>query len=136
MTVNQFTSGSSWGGQGVAVFERDKLLLGQPARMVYFDLFTTDPDLGGMLPSDLDGPLPPDGEPNHFVQIDDQSWGYAPSDQLQIWDFKVNWEQPFCLHVHPGRVLPVAAFDSEMCNASRNCIPQPGGASVMPSPIA
>ena len=59
MAVNQFDgSTDAWAGQGVVAFEWDKMLAGQPADMVYFDLFSTDPDLGGMLPSDLDGAPP------------------------------------------------------------------------------
>ena len=55
MSVNQFV-GNTWAGAGVIVFERQKMLLGQPAQAVYFDLYSVDPNLGGMLPSDLDGP--------------------------------------------------------------------------------
>ncbi len=57
MSVNQFV-GNTWGGAGVVAFERDKMLQGLPAQAVYFDLFSVDPNLGGMLPSDLDGPAP------------------------------------------------------------------------------
>jgi hypothetical protein len=59
------------------------------ARAVYFDLYATDPNLGGMLPADWDGLTPPPaGAANPFVQMDDDSWGYSP-DQLQIWNFHV-----------------------------------------------
>jgi len=58
------------GGQGVAVFEREKMLAGQAARMIYFDK-ASDASLGGMLPSDLDGQAPPAGAPNVFLQFDD-----------------------------------------------------------------
>ena len=91
MAVNQFTCsalGCSWAGQGVAVFEREQMLAGGSARMLYQDLFTTDPNLGGMLPSTLDGLAPPAGTPNYFVQFDDDAWGYSP-DQLQIWEASV-----------------------------------------------
>ena len=65
MAVNQFDgSHFAWAGQGVVVFERDQMLQGQPAQMVYFD--NPAPWLGGMLPSDLDGP-PPTGTPNFFI---------------------------------------------------------------------
>ena len=38
MTVNQFDGPglSNWAGAGVAVFERDRMLQGQPARMISF----------------------------------------------------------------------------------------------------
>ena len=127
MSINQFNcnvSGCSWGGQGTVVFERDKMLLGQPARMVYFDLHSTDPNLGGMLPSDLDGPAPPAGAPNYFVEVDDDAWGYSP-DQLQIWDFRVNWSSPSASTFTRQATLGTAAFDTNLCGYSRNCVPQP-----------
>ncbi len=63
MTANQFADfGNSWGGQGVWAFDREQMLLGLPTRMVYFDMFNVDPNLGSMLPSDLDGPPPPVGD--------------------------------------------------------------------------
>jgi Bacterial Ig domain len=132
MTMNQFTCNfitCNWAGQGVVVFERDQMLTGGTARMVYFDLYNVDPNLGGMLPSDLDGPLPPAGAPNTFVQVDDNAWGYSP-DQLQLWNFHVNWSDPTTSTFTQAAVLPVAAFDSNMCGYSRNCIPQPGGVAV------
>ena len=126
MSVNQFAAGSlSWAGGGVVAFERDQMLLGQPAQMVYFDLFGIDPNLGGMLPSDLDGAAPAAGTPNTFAQIDDDAWGY-PTDQIELWDFHVDWTTPAASTFTQSGVLPVAAFDANMCNGSRNCIPQQG----------
>ncbi|MFC2054308.1 hypothetical protein ACFLV7_08435 [Chloroflexota bacterium] len=128
MTVNQFEydSGWDWAGQGVAAFERDQMLVGAPARMVIFDLYEVDGTLGGMLPADLDGPQPPLGSPNPFAMMNDNTW----EDQLQIWNFSVNWASPsnstFLFQV----ALSTASFDSNMCNYSRNCIPQPGGNNV------
>jgi len=127
MAVNQFHGTTfSWQGQGVAVFERDQMLVGNPAaRMVKFDLYSLDPNLGGMLPSDLDGPVPPSGAPNIFTQVDDDAWGYSP-DQIQFWTFHVDWSNT-ALSTFTNLVnLPVAAFDSNMCGYARNCIPQPG----------
>jgi hypothetical protein len=130
MSVNQFNQGSfSWGGQGVVAFERDQMLLGLAADMVYFDLFPIDPNLGGMLPADLDGPVPPGNAPNPFVQVDDDFWGYSP-DQLQMWEFDVDWGTPASSTFTHVADLGTAAFDSNMCGYSRNCIPQPGGTAV------
>ncbi|GAP63268.1 hypothetical protein ARMA_1691 [Ardenticatena maritima] len=128
MTVNQFTCSiftCNWAGAGVAAFERDQMLNGLPANMVYFDLFGVDPNLGGMLPSDLDGPAPPSGTPNVVMQMDDDAWGYSP-DQVQLWDFHVDWVNPAASTFTFNTALPVAAFDSDMCGYVRNCIPQPG----------
>jgi hypothetical protein len=132
MAVNQFKCSlvsCSWGGQGVVVFERDKMLAGLPAQMVYFDLFNVDSNLGGMLPSDLDGPAPPAAAPNYFIEVDDNAWGYSP-DQLQIWKFATNWSNPASSAFTKLASLGTAAFDSNMCGYSRNCIPQPGGTKL------
>ncbi|MGH2407414.1 MAG: carboxypeptidase-like regulatory domain-containing protein [Candidatus Limnocylindrales bacterium] len=125
MSTNQFTGGSSWGGQGVAVFERSQMLQGLPARMVSFDLYGVDPNLGGMLPSDLDGPAPPSGAPNAFMEFDDNSQGW-PQDQLQVWNFHVDWTNTANSTFTPASTLATASFDSNLCNYSRNCIPQAG----------
>ena len=132
MSINQFKCNfvsCSWGGAGAVVFERDKMLLGQPARMVYFDLLNTDANLGGMLPADLDGPAPPANTPNYFAQMDDNAWGYSP-DQLQLWKFQVNWSNPSSSTFTLGTTLSTASFDTNMCGYSRNCISQPGGTKV------
>lgn len=133
MTVNQFSPfsffGFTWAGQGVAVFEREKMLTGASAQMVYFDLYGTDPNLGGMLPSDLDGSPPPLSTPNYFVQVDDDAWGYSP-DQLQIWDFSVNWTTPSASTFIKQTALTTAPFDSNMCGYS-DCITQPGTAQKL-----
>lgn len=131
MSINQFSCNAfscNWGGQGAIVFERDKMLVGDPtARMVYFDLYSINPNLGGMLPSDLDSATPPPvGSPNYFVLVDDNSWGYSP-DQLQIWKFHVDWSNPASNSTFTfDKTLATAAFDSNLCGYSRNCISQPG----------
>ena len=123
MSINQFTCsavGCSWGGEGVVAFERSQMIAGGPARGVYFDM-ASDASLGGMLPADLDGPVPPPaGAPNYFVQFDDQP------DQLQLWEFHVDWTNTANSRFTQRAVLPTAAFDSNMCGGSRNCIAQAG----------
>ncbi|MBI3995090.1 MAG: DUF11 domain-containing protein, partial [Nitrospirae bacterium] len=129
MSVNQFNEGTlSWGGAGAFVFERGQMLAGLSAQMVYFDLFPVDPNLGGMLPSDLDGPTPPPvGAPNFFMQVDDNGLGF-PADQLELWQFHVDWTTPANSTFTGPTLLPTAAFDSNMCGYAVNCIPQPGTA--------
>jgi subtilase family serine protease len=126
MTINQFASVTlEFAGQGVIAFERAAMLAGQPARMIYFDLSGVDPNLGGMLPSDLDGPAPPPGSPNYFAQVDDDAAGYAP-DQIQLWRFHADWASPASSTFTGPFAVPVAAFDSNLCGYARECIPQPG----------
>jgi hypothetical protein len=120
MAFNQFAAGSgAWAGQGVAVFERDKMIAGTAARMVYIDM-ASDATLGGMLPADLDGQSPPAGAPNLYMQFDDNP------DQLQLWAFHADWTNAANAGFTKIGTLATAAFDSNMCNGSRNCIPQPG----------
>jgi hypothetical protein len=134
MSINQFKCkviGCTWAGAAVVAFERDKMLGGDPsARSVYFDLYSTDPNLGGFMPADWDGQTPPPaGAPVPFVQMDDDSWGYSP-DQLQIWNFHADWANPDNSTFSLDSKLTVAPFDSNLCNYARNCIPQPGGTNV------
>jgi len=125
MTVHEFANASTWAGQGVAVFERNQMLQGLPARMVKFNLYSTDPNMGGMLPSDLDGPAPAAGTPNYFVEPDDNAGGF-PQDQIQIWAFHVDWANTANSTFTRNTTLATAAFDSNMCNGARACIPQQG----------
>src|SRR5919112_3831417 len=79
MTMNQFSAFSlQYAGQGVVAFDRDKMLAGLAASAIYYDLAAVDMNLAGMLPADLDGPVPPAGSPAYFVQVDDDAWGAEP----------------------------------------------------------
>jgi hypothetical protein len=132
MTINQFTNASpdgEWAGAGVAVFERDKMLAGQAARMVYFDLAQVNINFGGMLPSDLDGLMsPPAGAPNYFAEVDDSTW-ISPTDALRIWNFHVDWtntaSSTFGFNGLPNSTLTVTNF-APLCLGISGCIPQPG----------
>ncbi|MBI2382306.1 MAG: carboxypeptidase regulatory-like domain-containing protein [Gammaproteobacteria bacterium] len=128
MSINQFNGASfAWAGAGAVVFEREKMLAGQPANMVYFDLHGVDPGLGGMLPADLDGIMgPAAGAPMPFLQADDDNYG-APQDQLQIWEFQVDWASPANSSFTHKTNLATAPFKSGVCEFARNCVPQPGG---------
>jgi len=119
----------TWAGQGVVAFERDEMLNGQPARMIYFDLYNVNSNLSGMLPADLDGPSPSAGAPNPFCEIDDDAWLYSP-DQIQCWNFHADWANPTSSTFTFSDAIATAAFDSNLCGYSRNCIPQPGGTKV------
>jgi hypothetical protein len=129
MSINQFLAPIfPYAGAGAVAFERDKLLNGQAAQMVYFDLFTVNSAFGGMLPSDLDGPPPPAGAPNYFAEVDDSAVSPFLTDSLRIWEFQVDWVTPtnsiFGVAGNPNTVLNTAPFNSNMCGFSRNCIPQ------------
>ncbi|WP_218081695.1 IPT/TIG domain-containing protein [Anthocerotibacter panamensis] len=150
MTANQFGP-SGFAGGGVVAFEREKMLLGLPAQAVYFNLGTVNPGFGGILPSDVDGAAPPLGTPNYFFEVDDDNFGIDsnPVDRLSMWEFHVDWAntsnstfglngQPNVLFISslanpatfvrpdPATVVAntLAEFNANLCNFSRNCIPQ------------
>jgi hypothetical protein len=128
MTDNQFTQtifGFVFSGAGVFAFDRARMLLGQPASFIYFDLSSND---GGMLPSDWDGATaPPAGAPNYFAQFEAGEFG-DPADAMVIWEFRANFANPsqssFTLQ---GRV-PVAPFNPTN-PSGRNDIEQPSPAA-------
>jgi hypothetical protein len=96
MTTNQFSAATSaWRGGGVFAFERARMLAGDPAaQVVYFDLFGVDPNIGGMLPADFDGLVPPPaGAPNVFSYFIATEYG-DPQDGLRLYDFTVDWAAP------------------------------------------
>lgn len=133
MSVNQFSAETlSWAGAGAAVFERDAMLNGKLARMIYFDTGAATHSYGGMLPADLDGSTPPPpGSPNYFVEWDDSTKLGDAQDTIRLWEFHVNWTKPsnatFGLANHaPNAILATANVDPNMCDYSRECIPQPG----------
>ena len=107
------------------------MLAGLPARMIFFDIGAVDPNYGGMLPSDLDGPAPAAGTPNYFMEWDDSTWIGDPNDTLRIWEFKTDWTTPanstFGLNASydPNLMVSTADVDPDMCGSSRSCIPQP-----------
>jgi hypothetical protein len=140
LAVNQYEEpGDLYRGQGAIAFEREKMLTGAPARMVYFDLYGVNPNFGGALPSDMDGPLPPPaGSPNYFVEVDDDNFGWTPIDRLSLWRFHVDWNNPanssFGTNGEPDAVIDLTTigypFDSDLCGYSATCISQPGGSHV------
>ncbi len=140
MSTNQFANGSSWAGQGVAVFERAAMLAGNAgARMVKFDVGSGTSahnlDYGGQLPSDMEGPTPPSaGMPNLFIEADNQTFPGDTQAHLRLWKFHVDWSNTgnstFGVDnstYDPNYVLPIANFTyMPTCGSGSNCIPQKG----------
>jgi hypothetical protein len=116
MTTNQFIGGIAFDGAGVFAFDRDRMLAGDPnPMMVYFnlDLATHPEGIGGMLPSSVDGLMPPaPGQPNVFSYFIADEFGDA-SDGLRLFDFSVDWDNPgsSTFTERPESPLAVAAFD-------------------------
>jgi PKD repeat protein/N-acetylneuraminic acid mutarotase len=135
MTVNQFLNASSWAGAGVFVFDREKMLAGDPsATFQYFDVGEQNMDYGGMLPSHMESlwNLPPAGAPNYVSEVDAATWitGY-PSSALRIWECHVDWDNPAnstfgAANFAPNQVLDTPWTPLPCVGSTRNCIPQPG----------
>ena len=123
MTMNQFLEDGTWGGIGVAVFDRTAMLAGQNASMVYLDTPTSSTT--GMLPADANGWTPPPaGSPEYFVGFDLGQWGHA----LDLYRFHVDWTNPAGSSFTGPSVIQTAPFDADLCSYQRDCIPQPGTA--------
>ena len=125
MSTNQFPNSlTGTVAAGAWVFERDKMLVGQPARYVFFDetpLANCTPGSVecvytpfGQLPSTLDGrTLPPTGAPNYFVEVDDVNTPNADPttglhDEMRIWKFHVDWNNPANSSFGIGSSAPIA----------------------------
>jgi N-acetylneuraminic acid mutarotase len=112
MTTNTF-GGPTAGGN--YAFERDRMLQGDPtARVVIFR--TAD---SGILPSDLDGPPPPAGSPNYFME-----WYNTTS--LREFKFHVDWTNPANSTFTGPFTIPVTAFNSGVPG-----ITQPGTSATL-----
>jgi len=118
--VNQFNGATfAFEGSGVVAFERDKMLLGQPAQQVIFDLELTNPNAFTPMPADIDGPfLPPTGMPGLFMTAD-----FAG--EINSWHFIVDWDNPGNSSFELDDTITVAPYNGGVCSFNRDCIVQP-----------
>jgi hypothetical protein len=108
-TFNMF---GSYTRVGVAAFERDAMLAGLDADMVYYD----QPNgTFSMLPSDFDGTPPPAGTPCYFTHLRTFS-----SQNLEVYEFNVDWTNPSNSSFTLVNTLSPASF-----NPNIDGIPQP-----------
>src|ERR1700730_1070032 len=142
MSTHEFNvAGTAYLGAGAWAFERDRMLKGQPAQMIYFSLGNGNTAFGGQLPASLDGfTLPPAGAPNYFAQVDNAT-DIPPIAALRLWKFHVDWTTPanssFGLAGQPNSITPVADFTRPSCSVAGNrayvvgCVPQAGDPSQL-----
>ncbi|MCP4592781.1 MAG: hypothetical protein GY842_18765, partial [bacterium] len=132
MTTNEY--GGGFRGVHATAFDRDSMLLGLPAAFHRFALASTGtpPERFSLQPSHLEGPVPPVGSCNMYVQaFDDQTWGDGNGpDGYQFWEFCVDFANPANDTFTPGPLVPTADFDAELC-AFDHCVPQPGTAQML-----
>jgi hypothetical protein len=115
MTYNLFQGNATFVGSEVCAMDRSRMLAGQSAAQ---QCFTTDPDHGGLLASDLDGAQPPPtGAPNLVM-------GMATSNTaLNYYRFHVDWANPAATTFTGPGTLTVANF-SPACGPEAVCVPQ------------
>ncbi len=113
--------------------DRNKMLTGDAATSQRFEATS----LAGfpfqsLIPSDLDGPLPPPlGAPNYFMRHrDDEAHNPGSNDPtkdfLEIWEFEVDFENPSNSAFEKVADIAVSEFDSNLCGlTSLECFPQP-----------
>lgn len=115
ITYNIFNKGQTFAGAKACVFDRTKMLVGDPGATQ--QCFQLSSSYGNLLPADLDGKTaPPYGSPNYFL-----SFG---ANSLNMWRFSVNWTSPVNSNFNGPVNIPVAPF-AAACNGGGACIPQP-----------
>ncbi|HEX2685032.1 MAG TPA: hypothetical protein VHN14_00365, partial [Kofleriaceae bacterium] len=134
MTTNQFLNGASFNGAGIFGFERAKMIAGDPtAGMVYVnaDLAHFPEGVGGVLPADIDGLLPPPrGTPGVFSYFTADEFGDA-ADALRLFDFHVDFADPASSTFTERAESPIAvASFNPLTPSGRDDIVQPPPAST------
>ncbi len=108
------------------VFERDVMLAGGASpQMVKLSL----PSLGNggfrsPLSADADGPLPPNGTPCYFFNLEDNAFAGVSQDQIEIYEMTTNWTTGSATVVS-SQQLSVPSFDAVFTGGFAN-ISQPG----------
>ena len=125
-------SGTTFMGVGAYAIKRADLISGNPTPVVISFLATPSPayNVGdGLLPTDLDGSIPPPaGTPNFFLGSMDNGGPYAATqDALTLWKFTADFVTPANSTFVLANTIPIAAFDTipAFCSG-RACVPQPG----------
>jgi len=104
---------------GVAAFERDLMLIGDPAaRMVYYDQSSST---FGMLPADFDGTPPPAGTPCYFTHLRNFS-----DHKLEIYEFDVDWNNTANSSFTLSTTLTPATYSTNV-----NGVPQPNTSQTL-----
>jgi hypothetical protein len=120
MSANVFnTAGTAFLGPQAFVFDRVKMLAGDPTATSQTTGITGGSSEAPFLPTDLDGIIPPAaGDPNHFVSFP-QGSPLIYKVRAYHADFTTPANSTFTLEAS----VSAASFTS-LCSTTRNCVPQ------------
>jgi hypothetical protein len=125
MAANIFdTAHTAFLGPQAFVFDRMKMLVGDPSATGQTLGITGGPSEATFLPSDLDSSRPPPvGDPNHFV-----AWPQGVPLVYKVWAFHADFINPANTTFTLEATVPASAF-TVLCPTTRNCVPQLGSAT-------
>jgi len=113
MSFNSFLNGNTFIGANACALDRNAMLAGNLASIICFQQTSS---VASLLPSDMDGTIPPAaGEPAFFMNFG--------KNVIQLWSFHADFTTPLNSTFTGPTVLPVAPF-SPRC--FRSCVVQPG----------
>ena len=113
MSFNLFLNGNTFIGADACALDRNAILAGNDATIV---CFPQPSSVASLLPSDMDGTIPPaGGEPAFFMNFG--------AGTIQLWAFHVDFTTPVNSTFTGPTVLTVASF-TKRCFQS--CVQQPG----------
>jgi hypothetical protein len=120
MAANIFnTAGTAFLGPQAFVFDRMKMLVGDPSATGQTLGITGGPTEETFLPSDLDSSRPPPvNDPNHFV-----AWPQGVPLVHKVWAFHADFINPANTTFTLEATVPASAF-TVLCPTTRNCVPQ------------
>jgi hypothetical protein len=113
LSFNLFLNGNTFIGADACALDRNAILDGNDATII---CFPQNSSVASLLPSDMDGTIPPSaGEPGFFMNFG--------KNVIQLWSFHVDFTTPANSTFTGPTVLPVATFTAR---CFRSCVVQPG----------
>ena len=124
ITYNMFANAGAFSGTWACALDRARMLAGLSATQQCFNLGTS---YGSVLPSDVDGPVPPPaGAPNYLLN--------DGTNALNFWRFHVDWVTPANTTLTGPASIAVAAFSHPCPTTNRGaCVPQPSTSQKLES---
>ena len=104
-------------------FERAAMLNGTAAQAVVFNMSALLGGITNFIAFDVDGPTPaPAGTPGTFIGMRNPR---IVLNELTLFELDVDWNNPANSSLSGPISVPTAAYDGNVCNFNRACIPQP-----------